>query len=107
MAGMGDEEFIVHAPEQDVVLPLHMMGKDAEQFLVQLDLADPVVMVQSRLSAPAHIQCGVDMDLAPVHQFHQFVPVIHFLKFHMLHGSSGDDQAVKGLILHIVEGLVE
>ena len=107
VAGMGNIEFIIHTAEQDVVLPLHMMGKDAEQFLVQLDLFDPVMVIQTRLCAPAHIKRGVNMDFAPVHQFHQFVPVIHFLKFQMLHRCSGDDQSVKGLVLHIVEGLIE
>ena len=66
-----------------------------------------VVVVQARLRAPAHMEGGVDIRLAEIHDLAQLVPVVHLLEVHGLDGCPRDDHAVVAVILHLVEGLIE
>ena len=83
------------------------MFEHAEHLFGQQLLVHAVVVVQARLCAPAHVQGGVDIRLAEVHDLAQLRPVVHLLKIHSLHRRAGDDHAVVAVVLHLVKGLVE
>ena len=83
------------------------MLEHAEHLFRQQLLVHAVVVVQARLRAPAHMQGGVDIRLAEVHDLAQLRPVIHLLKVHGLHRCAGDDHAVVAVVLHLVEVLIE
>ena len=47
------------------------------------------------------------MGLAPLHDFAQFLPVVHVLKRHLLHRRTGDDHAVKFPVFQLLKALVK
>ena len=107
VAGMGNPEFIVKATQQDGALVVRPMGEYAEELLLQLVLGNAVVIVKARLGAPADVEGGMDIGLAPLHDPAQLRPVVHRFKLHQLHRCAGDDHAVEFAILQLIEGLVE
>ena len=70
-------------------------------------LLHSVMEEQSFLCAPADMQGGMDVRAAPIHDLNQFVPVLHFLKRHVLDRRTGDDQPVILFIPNIIKGLVK
>ena len=64
-------------------------------------------MVKPGLGSPAEMQCGGHMFFAPVHDLHQLLPVIHFLKLHLLHRRSGDDKPIIVMALNLVKGHIK
>ena len=107
MAAVGGHENIVKAAEQDIVLPLRLMGKHAEEFLLQRDLLDAVMIIQPRLGAPADVEGGMNVFLAPFHDGAELLPVFHLFKGKMLHRCAGDDHAVEVLVLDFGESFIE
>ena len=83
------------------------MLKDAEHLFRKMHLANAEMIVQPGQRTPAQMNGGVDVLLAVIHDGAQLVPVIHILVVQVLDGRAGDDHAVKTLVLHLVEGLVE
>ena len=107
VAGVRDEEHIVEAAEEYGSLVDHFVLENAEHLLGKRQLADPVVIVQAGLGAPADVIGAVDVGLGPLHYLAELVPVVHFLERQVLHGRAGDHHAVEALVLYLVEGLVE
>ena len=79
----------------------------AEHFFLQHPLFQPKMMVKPGLGSPAEMQCGGHIFFAPVHDLHQLLPVIHFLKLHLLHRRSGDDKPVIVMDLNLVKGYIK
>ena len=107
VTGMGYIELVVKASEQNGLLVIPAVGIDAEELLGQGVLVDAVVVVQARLGAPADVEHGMNMGLAPLHDLAQLRPVVHFLEGHLLHRRAGDDHAVEFAVLDLIKGLVE
>ena len=107
VAGVGDVEHVVVAAEQHGAVVVQGMLVHAEELLLQGVLLDAVVVVEACLGAPADMQGGGDMGLAPLHDLAQLGPVVHLLEGDLLHGGSRDDHTVVLLVLDLVEGLVE
>ncbi len=105
--GMGHPKLVVKAPEQNGPLIVQVMGINAEKLLGQGMLLNPIVVVQPCLGAPADMEGGMDIGLAPGHDPAQLRPVVHFLKGHLLHRRSGDDHAIKLPVLQFIKGFVE
>ena len=107
MAAVGRIEHLVKAAHQRVRRAGDPVLEHAEHLFRQQLLVHAVVVVQASLCTPAHMQGGVDIRLAEVHDLAQLRPVIHLLKVHGLHRSTGDDHAVVAVMLHLVEGLIK
>ena len=60
--GVWDIKNIVKAPEQGGLLFQRCVGEHAEELLGQGVFGDAIVVVQPRLSPPAHVEGGVDMS---------------------------------------------
>ena len=80
------------------------MLEDAEHLVRQVIFGNAVVVIQSRLSAPANIKRGLGVRLRPIHDLREFLPIIHFLERHLLHGRAGDDETVEFFVLDLIEG---
>ena len=80
---------------------------DAAELFLQRIFLNAVVIIQTRLRAPANVEGGIDVVLRPFHDLAQLLPVVDLLKGNLLHGSARDDQTVKGLVPDLVKGLVE
>ena len=104
---MRHHEGIIKAAQEDGAGVVPPVGEDAEKFLVQRVLFHAEVVVKPRLRAPADVEGGVDVRLRPFHDLAKFVPVLHFLKFEVLHRRAGDDETVEALVFYVLEGLVE
>ena len=104
---MGNLELVVKAAEENEVGVFHRVQKHAEQLFRQRPLGNAVVIVKPRLSAPADVEGGVNVGLAPLHDLAQLGPVVHLFKGQILHRRAGDDQSVKGSVLHLLKGLVK
>ena len=83
------------------------MGEDAEHFFGQGVLLDAVVVKKPRLGAPADVQGGVDVLLAPLHDLAQLVPVFHVAEVQVFDRCAGDNHAVIGAVFDLVEGAIE
>ena len=104
---MGNPELVVKSPEEDEVGILHRVLEHAEQLFVQQFLLNAVVVVQTGLCAPADVQGGMGVGLAPLHDLAQLGPIVHLFEVHQLHRRTGDDHTVKGAVLHLIKGLVK
>ena len=80
---------------------------NAEQFFIPQHLGHTVVIVESCEGTPADVHGGVYMSGRPVHDPAQLVPVFHFFPWHEGQWCAGDDHAVVGLILDLVEGRIK
>ena len=107
MAGMGCIENVIKASYQRYSSSHHRMGIDAKEFLRQRCFGNAVMMIQSCLGAPADMEGTRYMLFAPVHDLAKFIPVVHFLKLQVLHGSSGNDQTIEIPVPNIIHGNVE
>ena len=107
MAGVGDHEHVVEAPQEHGRAALDHMGEDAEELLVQRNLGDAIVVVQPRLGAPADVEGAVDVGAAPLHDLAELVPVFHLFKSQVLHRRACDNETVEIPIAHLVEGGIE
>ena len=107
MAGMRRQEKIVKPSDQRNLPIGHAMPEKAEHFFLQHPLFQPKMMVKPGLGSPAEMQCGGHIFFAPVHDLHQLLPVIHFLKLHLLHRRSGDDKPVIVMALNLVKGYIK
>ena len=107
VTGVGDVKHIIKAPKPGGAGTDDLVGKHAEQFLGQSVFLNAVVVVQPCLSAPADVEGGVDVFLAPLHDLTQLVPVFHIAEVQVFDRGAGDDHAVVGAILHLVKGAVE
>ena len=105
--GVRNPEFVVEAPEQNGALVVRVMGVHAEQLFREGFFLNAVVVVKSRLRAPADVEGGMDVGFAPLHDLAQFRPVVHIFKGHLLHRRAGDHHAVEFPILQFVEGFIE
>ena len=107
MPGVGDEEHIVKAPEQDGSLVGDPVVKHPGQLFRQEHFPDAVMVIQRRLGRPADVEGAVHMGFAPLHDLAQLVPVFHLLERQQFHRGAGDDHAVKIPVPDLVKGLVE
>ena len=107
MTGMGHPELVVKAAEQHGAIVVSCMLENAEQLFIQRIFFDAVMIVKSRLSAPANVESAGNVGLAPLHYLAQLFPVFNLLELHLLNGRARDDQSVKLSVLDLVEGLVK
>ena len=107
MARMWHVENVIKAAQELFVLDADMVLEHAENLFGHLVFRDAIVIVKSRLRAPADMECRVDMRLRPLHDFGDLVPVGDFLKRHVLDGRTRDDHAVVLLVAHFLERAVE
>ena len=107
VAAVRGVEHLIKAAHQRVRGTGDFMLEDAEHLLVEKLLADAIVIIKSRLCAPADMKGGVDVRLTEVHDLAQLLPVIHLFKVDLLHRRTGDDHAVIAVVLHLVEGLIK
>ena len=83
------------------------MLEDAEHLFVQGNLIYLIVMIETRLGTPTNMECAGDVFAAPVHYLGEFVPVVHGLEVHLLHGGTSDNHAIVATVADLVEGLIE
>ena len=107
MAGMWCQEQIVKSTDQRNLPVLHFMPEQTKHFLRQLTFFQTIMVIQSCLRAPAEMNRGSHMGFAPLHDLGQFIPVVHFFKFHLFHRCSGNDHAVKLLIFHLIKTYIK
>ena len=105
--GVGYQEGVVKAAEQDGIPVYHPVAEHTEELLWQRVFLQSIVVVQRRLGRPADVKGAVHMGLAPVKDGAQLVPVLHLLKVQLFHRRAGDDHAVEVPVLHLVKGFVE
>lgn len=84
-----------------------MVFEDTKEFFRKGILRDLIMIVEGGLRAPADVQGGVDVRLAPLHNVAELIPVVHLMEIQIFHGSSGDDHAVKILRAHLGEGRIK
>ena len=65
------------------------------------------MIVESGLRTPADVQGGINVGQRPLHDFAEFIPVVHLFKRHLFHRRAGDDQTVKPLAADFVKGFIE
>ena len=53
------------------------------------------MVVKTCESAPAEVECGIDMRLAPFHDLAEFGPVVDFLERKLFDRCAGNDHAVE------------
>ena len=56
---------------------------------------------------PANMEGAIYIGLCPIHDPAKLVPVVHFLKGHLLHRRAGDDHTVVFPVLYLIKGVVE
>ena len=107
MTGMRCQKYIVKSPYQRD-LPVHdLMRKQSKNFMIHHLFFQSIVIVQTCLGSPAKIYGRGDILFCPLHDLFHFFPVIYFLKFHLLHRSSGDDHSIVLLLFHFIKSLIE
>ena len=70
-------------------------------------LIDTEVVVEPRLCSPAEVEGREDMVFWPIHDFHQFIPVVYAFKGHEFHRRAGNNHPIEKLVLHLVKGSVK
>ena len=85
----------------------HAMREHARAFLGKLVLVHAVMVEDAGLRAPADVQSGVHVGLAPCHDAAQLVPVVDILEIEQFNRCARDDQAVEALLFDLVERTVE
>ena len=98
---------LVEAVGEEVVLVAEPLREDAEELARQVLLGDAIEVVEASERAPAQVHRREDVLLGPVDDLAELLPVVHVLKGHLLHGRTGDDEAVIVLVAEAVEGVVE
>ena len=84
-----------------------LMTEDTRELLCELIFRYSEMMVQARLRTPADMHSGIHVGQAPVHHSGELLPVVDFLKRHILNRRAGDNHAVEALIPELVEGFVK
>ena len=107
VAGLGHHEYIVEATEENGAFVIEGMGEDAEHLGGHEVFLNAVMVVKPCLRPPTDVKGTVDVGLAPLHDFAEFGPVIHFLEGDMFDGRARDDHAVEFLVFDLIEGLIE
>ena len=107
MSGMRCKKHIIKATHQRDLAVQHAMPEQTEHFLWQLTFFQSVVVIQSRLRAPAKMNSGCYMTFAPLHDLRQFFPIIHFFKLHLFYRCSGNDHTVKFLFFHLFKAYIK
>ena len=107
MTGMGCIKLVVKAPEQNRPFVIRMVREYTEELFRQGILFDTVVIVKSRLGAPADMEGRMNIGLAPLHDLAKLIPVVHILKFQLFHRCAGNDHAVKFPVLQLIEALIK
>ena len=79
----------------------------AAQLFRQLPFLYTVVVIQSCLSTPADVECGIYMRLGPFKYLTELVPVSYFFKFQLFHRRTCDDQSVEIPVLNIIKCLIK
>ena len=80
------------------------MIKDTTPDIVLLDM---VMIIEPCISTPADMKGRVDVGFAPLHNLHQFRPILYFLEIVVLHRSAGNNKTVITLIFDLVKGCIE
>ena len=83
------------------------MLKYAKHLGGEIVLLDAVVVEQASLGAPADVESGKDILFAPLHNFAEFLPVIHLFKGKVFHRGAGDDKAIELCMAHLLKSLVK
>ena len=107
VSGMWHIKLIVEPTEQHTVLIGQRMLVHTRQLLRQTVLLNSIMVVQAGLCPPADMEGAVNMALAPLHDFTQFIPVFHLFKLQQFHRCTGNDEAIVELVLNLIKGLVE
>ena len=65
------------------------------------------MIVETRLSAPANMESGVNVGFGPFHDLAQLIPVVYVGKIQILHRGTRDDHTVILPVLDLIKGGVE
>ena len=84
-----------------------LVKEHAEKFFIERVFPYTVMVIKSRLRAPADVERAGDIRLAPFHYAAEFVPVFDLFKRHLLDGSARYDKTVVFVVFHLVEVLVK
>ena len=79
------------------------MAEYAEQLLIKRVFVNSKMIIISCLGSPAQMNRGGDIGFCPFHDLLHLVPVVYFLKRHLLNRSPRDDKSVKLLIFYILK----
>ena len=84
-----------------------MMWEHTEDLMGRIVLLDMVMIIEPCISTPADMKGRVDVGFAPLHNLHQFRPILYFLEIVVLHRSAGNNKTVITLIFDLVKGCIE
>ena len=107
IAGMGTPVKIIEPPHERMKRGSDAVTVHARKFLRQGVLVDAEMVVKPRLCAPADMQGGVDIALAPLHDLTKLLPIIDIFISEFFHGRTGDDHAVVAVVSDLVKYLVK
>ena len=100
-------EFVIKSPEQNGTLVIGMVRIYTKQLFRKLLFLNSVVIIKPCLRRPTDMEGGMNMGLTPLHNLAQLMPIIHILKFHMFHRSTGDDHTIEFSVLQLIKGLIK
>ena len=104
---MGDAELIVEATEEGQLWIIDVMFEDTKHLLIQRILRYAIVMIQARLCRPTDIERRSHVMACPIENLGHLFPIAHLLEIHMLHGGTGNDEAVILVMTHLLKVGVE
>ena len=107
VSGMRRKKYIIKAPDQRILRFSTLCWKSPNIFLSRRFFLQAIKMIETGLRCPAEKDCGSHMLLSPIHDLSQLIPVIHFLKRHLLHRCSCDDHSIKFTFLYIGERFIK
>ena len=107
VAGVRDEEGVVHALQEHIVLLHGVGGEHPEELLVKELLAYAPEVIHRRLRPPADVDGAGDVLAREVHDLDKFVPIFDIFEGDGLHGRAGDDHAVELHLFHFRNGTVK
>ena len=107
VSGMRRKKYIIKAPDQRDLTVQYPVLEKSEHFLIQRFFLQAIKMIKTGLRCPTEKDRGSHMLLSPIHDLSQLIPVIHFLKRHLLHRCSCDDHSIKFTFLYIGECFIK
>jgi hypothetical protein len=86
---------------------IQRVGIHTEELLRQLVLFDAVMVVQTGLCAPADVQRGMNMGLAPFHNLTKLFPIVYLFEFHLFNRCTGNNHTVILFMFDFIKCLIE
>ena len=96
-------KIIIETTDQRDLPVQKTMSVNAGKLCLSLMFLNSIMIIESRLHAPADMKRRGHMRLAPLHDLRQLVPVVDLLELHILHRRAGNNHTIKALAADLVK----